>query len=268
MTNIITATDFSSNGNNAAYYAADLAKTLHANIILYHAIENTALATDSTFAFVEAGDFDLSFCQLEDLKDKLRLYTDEQIAVKIALKFGTVNNELKELCRQEQPLMIVIAATQKHFLDRLLTGSHTLALSKYNHIPLLLIPEKISFTGLNKVAIATDFKAVFNTMPLDRLSRLLNHFDAALDIVTVIEPGGMHGSDCAEAVALQTHFNKFNPQLKFIENDDMQDGLNSYISEEKPDLLIVIPKHHNLLHKSHSKQFILHPSLPVLIVRS
>jgi len=70
----------------------------------------------------------------------------------------------------------------------------------------------------------------------------------------------------AEAVALQTHFKKYFPTMRYIPGNDIAKGMNVYLNENAPDLLIVIPKKHALFHKSLSKQFIIHPTIPTMIL--
>lgn len=43
-------------------------------------------------------------------------------------------------------------------------------------------------------------------------------------------------------------------------------GIHNYCLENNTDLLILVAKKHSLFHKSISKEFVLHPDIPTLIV--
>jgi hypothetical protein len=69
---------------------------------------------------------------------------------------------------------------------------------------------------------------------------------------------------------LQNLLGDFNPQFYFVEKANVEEGVYQFVEENHPDLLVVIPRKHGLFesifHKSESKQFILHPHIPVLAI--
>ena len=267
MKTIIAATDFSPASHNAVLYAADLAMSLHASLLLYHTVENTVALSEASMLYTGEYFPDESLCMLEELKDELLLYTHQQEDIKFKLRFGNINNELDQLCYEEKPFLMVMAATKKTTFERLVSGSNTLTESHYCTVPLLLIPENVSFKKINKIAVATQFCNVCDTMPLQQLTYYLRQFNVEIEIINVAKPnGGMQGINAAEAIALQTHFKEFNPTFHYIANNQVEDGIYEYVKQLSPNLLILIPKKHSWFHKSLSKQLILHPTVPVMIM--
>lgn len=61
---------------------------------------------------------------------------------------------------------------------------------------------------------------------------------------------------------------KLNPQFHFITSDNADDAILDAAEKLDPDLLMVLPKRHSfidkIVHRSHTKQFILHSRIPVL----
>ncbi len=159
-----------------------------------------------------------------------------------------------------------MAATRKNSLDKFLTGSRTVNVSRQCEAPLLLIPENASFTTISTIAIATDFKDVADSMPLEELTHWVKNFRASIEIVNVAPAKGIKANSMAEAVAMETHFHEFNPQFRYVTSNNPLVGLHEYEKKYQPDLLIVIPKTRSLFYKSLCKQLILHPSVPLLVM--
>jgi len=148
----------------------------------------------------------------------------------------------------------------------LVLGCNTLCISRKCHEPLLLIPENAVFNGFKNIALATDLEKVAGSIPLNKITRFLRHFPTELNILNISAPFHFNSMQSAEAVALQTHFKDFNPQFHFINNEQVIEGIQEYLNMAHPDLLILIPKHHDIFHHSHSEPFILHPSIPVMVL--
>ena len=267
MKTIIAATDFSDIACNAVYYAAHLSASVGAKLLLYHAVETNAIVAESTM--INLGEYyaDEALIKLKQLKTELIAFTDNSIPIEVKLRWGKADAEMAQLCYEEKPFVLVMAATRKNSLDRFLTGSRTVNVSRQCEAPLLLIPENVSFKKIKTIAIATDFKKVVDSMPLQELTHWMKNFAAGIEIVNVMPASGAKGEDVAEAVAMETHFHEFNPQFRYVTSNNPLVGLHEYEEKYQPDLLIVIPKTHSLFHKSLCKQLILHPSVPLLVMR-
>lgn len=266
MKTIIAATDFSDIARNAVNYAADMAVALNAKLILYHAVETTVATTEPPVIAIGEYYEDGAFAQLEKVKEELITYTDHTIDIHIKLRWGHAGAEMDQLCYEEQPFAIVMATTKKSSFERILTGSRTLHISHRCHTPLLLVPEGASFKGFATIAIATDFEEVVDSMPLQEMTHWIRNFPAKLHIVNVSPAGGMKGRSMAEAVAMETHFHEFIPRFKYVTNNDAAEGIYQYVKENQPDLLIVVPKKRGWFYKSLSRQLILHPASPLLVM--
>ncbi len=269
MKTVIATTDFSPASYNANLYAAQLSVFLQAELILFHAVsEQVSVIPDLTLVGLEYEEdrSDDSEQILEELKDKLMLATDGKLVCKTRLRFGKVVEELKQLRYEVKPLVTVMAATKKEWLEQIVSGCNTLCVSQKCHEAVLLIPETAQFTGFAKIAMATDLENVYNTVPLQKLTHFLQQFQASLSILHILKSDVVSSKTTPETIALQVHFREFNPQFQFVSNKDVEAGIEQFIATEKPDLLIIIPKKEAVWHKSLSKPFILHPSIPVLAI--
>jgi len=72
------------------------------------------------------------------------------------------------------------------------------------------------------------------------------------------------------SISLQNLLKEFHPHFHFIDKENVEKGVYEFVELNEPDLLIVIPKKRgffsSLFHKSQSKEFILHPRIPILAI--
>jgi nucleotide-binding universal stress UspA family protein len=69
---------------------------------------------------------------------------------------------------------------------------------------------------------------------------------------------------------LQELLAELNPVYDSLVNADINDGLVEFAEKNNIDLLVVVPKKHNLIdklfHKSHTKHLLLHTHVPLMSV--
>ena len=73
-----------------------------------------------------------------------------------------------------------------------------------------------------------------------------------------------------QSVLIHTVFEELNPQYHYLENRDIEDGINEFSETNNLDLVITIPKKHKLLEglfkKSSTKQLVFQSHVPVMCV--
>lgn len=266
MKTIIVTTDFSDASTNAVLFAADMALKVNARLQVYHAVPERAVLVDNLDFNVEYTKAEEALQQLDALQKAIKEHTQYRLSIDVQLKYGNINHVLKATCKQAIPFAVVMPVTEKTTIERFWLGSGTLAVSHNIQAPVLIIPQKAKFNGFKKIAVATDLNDVYDTMPLQSLTRWIEAFNPALEFVFVQENGAFEAQNVPEVVALQTHFEKYLPSFHYIKSNHIVDGITTYLNESRPDILMVIPKKHTLLHKSIAKQFIIHPAIPVVIL--
>lgn len=266
MHTIIAPTDFSESSIDAVSFAAAMALAAGATLHIYHAVPDRAVLIDDRDYDVHLTETETGMRQLEWILDKTRRETHHRLQVEVQLKYGDIGEVLAAACKPSLPFAIVMPATQKTGWQRFFLGSETVTASQKIAAPIIFIPQHTSFEGIQKVAIASDLDDVYDTMPLDNIAHWLDTFNPALDIIFVQEKDHFDGIKVAEAVALQTHFDKYQPTMQYITDKDIAEGINTYVNNMRPDLLILVPKKHFFFHKSLSRQFILHPAVPTMVL--
>jgi len=271
MKTIIAPTDFSDVSLNAVNYAADLAAFVNAEVVLLNIIQIPMTVTESSFTDFEYNEmWDEANYELALISDRLRLRTSDKIKICTKVLIGSVTHELEEICERKKPFAVVMGTKGVGAGELFFAGSNTMSAVNTLDIPVLVVPENISFTGIKTIVLATDLEGIDPLKPVQFLREWLEIFEAKLEIINVIEHGSVAADAVPTSVSLQNLLSAFRPEFHFIEKGNIEEGVYSFIEEHHAEILVIIPKAHGffsgLFHKSRSKPFILHPHIPVLAI--
>ena len=182
MKTIIVATDFSTAALNAAYYAADMASAIHADLLLLHVYQIPVVYPGIP---VSAEDEMVSDAKksLSLLKEQLIIRTDGKLSIKTKFSAGFFFQELKAICEKIKPYSVVMGSQGSTAAERVFYGSHTVYAMKHLMWPLITVPPGAGFSQIKKICLACDFEKVIESIPVYEIERLINDFDAELYII-------------------------------------------------------------------------------------
>ncbi len=273
MKSIIAATDFSSTSTNAVYYAAEMAKLINAELVLVNVYNIPVNYTDGIVMPVPLEELKTSSEKaLDDLRKDILNKSGSTITVSARTRMGYVAEELEGLCSSIHPYAVVIGTRGKSNLEKTVFGSSALSIIKHLTSPVLCIPPGRKFDGgIKKAGFACDFKEVDETVPAELIRQFIKSFKAALHILHVDYKDKHYNSGTpAESLAIYHMFEDLKPQYHFIDNPDIEDGINEFSRNNQLDLLITIPKKHNIVEKifrkSSTKQLINELPVPVMCI--
>jgi nucleotide-binding universal stress UspA family protein len=274
MKTIIAPTDFSAASLNAVNYAADLACVIGTNLSLLHVCPVTVSLSDvpspaySTAELVADAEE-----QMKLLKENILYRTKDSLKITTTIKQGDVVLAIDEQCHAINPYAVVMATESNAAFERFLFGGKTINAVRQLAWPLIVVPPSVKFTSLKKIGLACDLKNVIDTIPVKEIKNLVKEFHARLHVLHA--SSGADGALTAQTVEetgwLQEILGDLNPEYHFIKGgDDIEQSINQFAEENNLDLLIVIPKKHNLISKifkhSHAKQLVLHAHVPVMAI--
>ncbi len=277
MYSILVPVDFSVTAKNAAHYAIEFAKEIGCKrIVLYHTYQTNIVADPMASALavltLESAKEDAEKA-LEQLKIELQKIAGGEIVLETFSEYGILSSNIKDAGINNNAAYIIMGITGGGALEETLIGSNTIAVTKHSSIPVIIVPAKATFSKINNVLLACDFKDTSNTLPTDSIIHFLQQTKAELHVLHVEKNEGDFSSDTVfESVALETLLGDFNPQYHFINNKNFTDAVNQFSVENKIDLAIVLPKKHNLLdsllHKSHTKSLAFHSTIPLMAIHN
>lgn len=273
MKTIIVPTDFSPVAINAMNFAADMALGINASLLLLHVYQVPVTMTEVPVLVMSVDELKKgSEERLEDLKLSLNHITSGKLKIYTEAKLGDTVDVLEEACNHIQPFAVVMGTKGATGFERVLFGSTTLSAIRHLKWPVIVVPPGKEFgKGINKIGFACDFKEVVETTPVHFIKQMVKEFNAELHVLNVDYESRQFKPETPEqSLLLHTMLEDANPNYHFINQPDIEDGINEFAEKNNLDLLIAIPKKHKLLEgifkPSSTKQLVTQSHIPVMCV--
>lgn len=270
---IIVPTDFSATSLNAARYAADMACAAQASLALLH-VCNLPLGYTEVPLPADAiqAQTDHAMAEIAALKENITVRTQGKVKIYTEVRMGTVITELLKYCSALQPYAVIMGPHGAGAAERLFFGSTTLSAVRNLGWPLIIVPPAIEFTGIKRIGLACDLKKVEETAPIEEIKKLVTGFGATLYVVHVnIEGKNVYGASTVEQSGLlQELLEELHPSYHFLNDAEVARGICEFAEKNRLDLMIAVPKKHNLLeklfHKSRTKELALCTHVPLMAI--
>jgi nucleotide-binding universal stress UspA family protein len=267
MKTILIPTDFSTSADNATIFAAHLAQQINAALLLVHVYQIPVTMNDMPVMVLSA--------------DELRRSADEQLArlqremelqfpglpVTVESRLGSINDELEDICRQANPVALVLGTHGASGLERMLFGSTTLSVMRHTNLPVIAVPKDHKRYGLRKIVLAADLLDV-DKIPARRITEVTQQLGATLDLVHVSVDNNATTQEPAKLLEL---LQPLQPEFHTVQAKNVKEGLVEYLHETGADLLMVLPHEHNIIErlffKLHTDDILQNAPVPVMAIR-
>lgn len=273
MKPIIAATDFSPVSLNSVNYAADMAQSIGASLLLFNVYNVPVSFTDMPLALMSAEEMKkASESQLENLKNKLLHISSGKLSISTEARMGNTADELEDLCKKVNPFAVVMGTKGSSGIERIFFGSTALTAIRHLTCPVICVPPGKEFgTGIRKIGFACDFRQVVETTPVHLIKEFVKTFKAGLHIINVDYNNKHFRPETPEqSFLLHSMLEELRPQYHFINNQDIEEGISTFAETNNLDLLIAIPKKHKLLDilfkPSSTKKLVIHSHIPVMCI--
>ncbi|HVZ56319.1 MAG TPA: universal stress protein [Chitinophagaceae bacterium] len=274
MKTIILPTDFSPVATNAVHYGLDMALQIGASVLLLNVYQiPVSMTTDVPVVMVSAEELRKSSeQQLADLKSSLEHISSGRVKIYTESRLGNTVDELEDLCSKIRPFAVVMGTRGATGIERILFGSTTLTAIRHLTWPVIVIPPGKTFAGgIHKVGFACDFREVIETTPTQLIIEFVREFKAELHVLNVdYENRHFRAETPEESLLLHTMLEELHPTYDFIEDPDIESGINRFAEKNNLDLILMIPKKHKLLdglfRKSATRQVVIQSHVPILCI--
>jgi len=268
---ILVPIDYSKPSLKAVNYALELAESIHAEVIIHHAI----------FPFMMTEDyFEYSIVEnsINTKKEKLKKFIKN-----LSKKNNTVGIKISDSCNVGLPCQSILEVTKKQNIDliilgtggskdfnQVVIGSKTANIISNSTVPVFLLPINSTVeTNKTEIVFATDFLDV----PKGKSKKILIAFakskQAKINVLHIIKSGNM-----PEIELLEKGFNKSLHQIphkfSYVSNSNTIVAINEYLNNSSSQILCLIKRKHGIIsglfHKSLSKYLALHGHFPMLLL--
>jgi nucleotide-binding universal stress UspA family protein len=262
--NILLATDFSENSVKACEFGIEIARKTNAKVFLLHVFSMPIINSETP----EFYDYNLYHSiktkSLEKLTAKLNLKD---------LKYETVcisgisfTSEIESFVEKHQIDLLTLGLTGTSAINELFMGSNTLYLVSNSKIPLVAVPVEFNYRQNLKVGLAFDNQAVKKNNNLAIFREISKLFSEKINAFHVNKKD--NNLEVFNNLKELIPFNEFD--LKIEINSDTNNGILEYITNEKIELLGIIPKKHKffdrLFNESYTKEYTRYSKIPIITI--
>lgn len=274
MKKLLIPTDFSDTSKNAARYGVQMAATVPGcTVILYNVFDTLARGSDGSPLTETDEDRRIVLTHaLKNLELELSELSDVSIEY-VAEEGSSLVENLKRYVRHHGIDMVIMGITGATRLEQIFMGSNTLNMVNAGECPVLIVPPNATFSKVENVLFASDFKDVKMSTPIARIKSVLSMFKPKLHIVNVDSDHYVELTEDYkyERAKLELMFQEYNPEFSFIRLYDFMDAISTFAADRNIDLVITVPRRHSFLSglykTSHTKKLAYHSHVPIVAVQ-
>lgn len=265
MSCILAPVNFSTASDNAAFYAASLAKQLELPLVLLHVVPVPLSIPPiplpgEMFDQLRKDAYQL----LQDLAARLTELTG--VKAKMEVELGSLGFQMETSIRNIEPEIVVMGISQES-ANRVVFSSNVFESLKQLRVPLVVVGESVMFSPVHKIAMAFDFDTKVISLPKEEVIRYCKLFNCKLDIVHVNQKGDK--PDIEKVKALWELLPDVETDVQFIDDEIVEEGLHRYFEMHDAQQLMLLPRQHKFFdfHTSETKRLLWKFKVPVVIIK-
>jgi len=287
MKKILVPVDFSGHTEITCKYAMELAKTYGAEIHIFHTFFDQIILADTSFPDT----LDMStiyneelmkeiFHQAErnikELQDKLESQIKnekiEHVTIITSLVGGEIEHELKMICKEYHPDMVVMGTRGKGNNINI-WGKVSTFIIDHAKVPVLTLPEIKAFKGFKNIMFAADLTES-NAQIIPKILELFNSYSIRLSVVHFLNKAKVK-DEYNMMKGLQGKFAQEEKQnlirFEMIEYDeDNQKAIDQYVTGNEIDLIAFQPHKRGLFYmiftRNITKKNLFATNIPLLAI--
>ncbi len=271
MKRILLPTDFSKNARNAIKYAVDVFGK-DAQFYLVNVFREPHATSSSLVSIVDILQKTSEDSLVREQKKMEALFPSLDLNIEAMSIYGDTATVINDLSNEHKVDYVVMGTKGASGIKEVLLGSVTADVIQKVSRPLIAVPDRCSFTGFEKLGFAADLREIQDHSCLEPMIEMAKHFSSAIEIVT-IQNEVIYASEEEALVGLEIHDILRGVDHKFVrrESEDVIEGIEDYMHEENPDLMVLIPRRTKFWDRvfriSVTKKIALHADVPLLILR-
>jgi nucleotide-binding universal stress UspA family protein len=250
MKQILVATDFSSGAANALEYALELAKVLHQEVCVLHAVGSLEGVNNNTYNALYIEDYQNS--KREALRAWVANITaqDRFVGMQVTTRVdvGSVSSSIVRYAEEQPVALIVMGASGSTGISGLF-GSNTSSVIIKTTTPVLIIPPESTFQARPVITLASDYESKLSAGDVEGLNELIKAFGTdKLHVLNVVEKSDPAALTAGEE-ALKKVVTGTDLVFNYLTDTDPTNGILNFIESSQTDILCVVRHHHNVIYR-------------------
>ncbi len=266
MKKVLILTDFSNTARNAAVYSLKMFADEKVRFTLLNVYDMEFSGSPYVMQVKE----EMAFESEKGLKQELSILQRAcpEAVISAISRFGALIDVVKDFIHANHPDLIVLGCRGESALENFLLGSNAYEVIKNIKAPILVIPKSVQFKKPDKIVFATDLKDVKRDEIMDPIREIAHRFRSSLLFLNVLDDEYVNRLDAETKI--EAHFPDLNLSFNFIDGDEVSKCIQKFVDENDAEMVALV-RHDigffdRIFHPSVTKQMVLHPERPMLIL--
>lgn len=256
MMNILIPTDFSENAQNAIAYALAYFSDVAVNFYILHVSHTHTITKEEEQELFSDSDTEMQTVQSTSatLREEIRKYQirsqnpahsffplQENLNLVEAIRKNVIEKEIDYI------LMGTKGTTKINGAEM---GSNTCDVITKVKCPILVIPENAKFNGIKNIAFLTDYNCIYRNKIITRLSETLDLHRSPLRVLHIkAQNTGLTAAQTDNKGFLHYFFKDKKHSFHFVENKDLEIGIQDFVETWDISLVSIVAKNLNLIQR-------------------
>ncbi len=256
MMNILIPTDFSENAQNAIAYALAYFSDVAVNFYILHVSHTHTITKEEEQELFSDFDTEMQTVQSTSatLREEIRKYQIRSQNPAHSFSPLHENLNLVEAIRKnviEKEIDYILMGTKGTTkINGAEMGSNTCDVITKVKCPILVIPENAKFNGIKNIAFLTDYNCIYRNKIITRLSETLDLHRSPLRVLHIkAQNTGLTAAQTDNKGFLHYFFKDKKHSFHFVENKDLEIGIQDFVETWDISLVSIVAKNLNLIQR-------------------
>lgn len=256
MMNILIPTDFSENAQNAIAYALAYFSDVAVNFYILHVSHTHTITKEEEQELFSDSDTEMQTVQSTSatLREEIRKYQIRSQNPAHSFSPLHENLNLVEAIRKnviEKEIDYILMGTKGTTkINGAEMGSNTCDVITKVKCPILVIPENAKFNGIKNIAFLTDYNCIYRNKIITRLSETLDLHRSPLRVLHIkAQNTGLTAAQTDNKGFLHYFFKDKKHSFHFVENKDLEIGIQDFVETWDISLVSIVAKNLNLIQR-------------------
>ena len=272
---ILVPTDFSACSKNALINAVALAKETKSELLVLHAYYESIVSSEVGIGTVipnMTDEFEKN-ARKEYKKLKQEIPALKDIKYHFMTKHGITCESIISTCAANDMDLIIMGTQGASGFEEVVLGSNTYDVIKKAHCPVLAIPQGSNIYDIKKIAFGGDYKKIEDmSKVLKPLIQIAHLYSAEIHVLHIDDEDALSSDEFHEAKKLERYLKNTLHSYHFDINKNIIEGIDTYVSENEIDLLVLIPHKRKLFEKIYrkniTKKLVFHTKTPFMTLNT
>lgn len=253
MKSILLPTDFSKISLNAIDYVMELFKEEECifyvlNIQKAASFVSDDLMTMSSSTTIYQTLIDTAKKSIKNVVNTIEAYykNDKHQFISV-VDYDNFIDGINQMCEANNIDLIVMGTKGATGAERVLFGSNTVRVMQRCKTPVLAIPDKCKFKGINKIAFTSDYLSKYKADELEPLLYFANIFNARVDVLHMMKSNELTDAEKANKDYIDELLLDVNHIFIDLEKNDLYRKVQDYIENNNIKLLAMSSKKHSFI---------------------